>query len=64
VLIAWCDGSFVSVALVVNNFSVFVQFLEESGSCWWFTGVYGPHQDNLFFRKRRRAANHYIKKNR
>jgi hypothetical protein len=20
---------------------------EKNGSCWWFTGVYGPHQDNL-----------------
>jgi exonuclease III len=47
VLIAWRDGSFVSVASVVKNFYVSVQFQEESGSCWWFTGVYGLHQDNL-----------------
>jgi exonuclease III len=46
VLIAWRDGSFVSVDSVVKNFFVSVQF-QESGSCWWFTGVYGPHQDNL-----------------
>lgn len=45
VLIAWRDGSFVSVASVVKNFSVSVQFQDESGSSWWFTGVYGPHQD-------------------
>jgi hypothetical protein len=47
VLIVWRDGSFVSVDSIVKNFSVSVQFQEESGSCWWFTGVYGPHQDSL-----------------
>jgi hypothetical protein len=26
---------------------VSVQFQLLSGQLWWFTGVYGPHQDNL-----------------
>jgi endonuclease/exonuclease/phosphatase family metal-dependent hydrolase len=26
---------------------VSVQFQLMSGQLWWFTGVYGPHQDNL-----------------
>jgi hypothetical protein len=43
VLIAWRDGFFVSVASVIKNYSLSIQFQEESGVPWWFTGVYGPH---------------------
>jgi hypothetical protein len=47
VLIAWRDGSFSSVASIIKNYSVSVQFQDEYGAAWWFTGVYGPHQDSL-----------------
>jgi hypothetical protein len=32
---------------VIREFSVSIQLQEASGPLWWFTGVYGPHQDNL-----------------
>jgi hypothetical protein len=47
VLIAWRDGSFSSVASIMKNYSISVQFQDEFGAAWWFTGVYGPHQDSL-----------------
>jgi exonuclease III len=47
VLVSWRDGVFSSLALVIKQFSVLVKLQEENGSCWWFTRVYGPHQDNL-----------------
>ena len=44
---AWRDGAFSSASGIVRDFSVSIQLQEESGLQWWFTGVYGPHQDNL-----------------
>jgi hypothetical protein len=41
------DRVFTSLASVIKQFSVSVKLQEKNGSCWWFTGVYGPHQDNL-----------------
>lgn len=46
-LVAWKDRMFASSCSFVKDFSVSVQFHEEHGPKWWFTGVYGPHQDNL-----------------
>jgi exonuclease III len=47
ILVAWRDGSFSIGASVIKDFSVSVQFQMMSGQLWWFTGVYGPYQDNL-----------------
>jgi exonuclease III len=47
VLLSWRDGTFSSVASIIKQFSVSVKFHEGNGDCRWFTGVYGPHQDNL-----------------
>ena len=47
ILVAWHDGTFASVASVIKDNSVSVQLKSVSGPLWWFTGVYGPHQDSL-----------------
>jgi exonuclease III len=47
ILVAWRDGSYSSSASVIKEYSVSVQFQLMSSHLWWFTGVYGPHQDNL-----------------
>jgi exonuclease III len=47
ILVAWCDGSFVSATSVIKNNSVSVQLQSADGPLWWFTRVYGPHQDSL-----------------
>lgn len=44
---AWRDGMFASLCSFVKDFSVSVQFQDEHGPNWWFTGVFGPHQVNL-----------------
>lgn len=44
---AWRDGVFTSSNPLVKEYSVSIQLQENSGPQWWFTGVYGPHQDNL-----------------
>jgi exonuclease III len=36
VLISWRDGAFSSVASVIKQFFVSVQFQEGNGDCWWF----------------------------
>jgi hypothetical protein len=45
--VTWRDGALSSASSIVHDFSVSIQLQEESGMQWWFTGVYGPHQDNL-----------------
>jgi hypothetical protein len=47
ILVAWRDRSLSTGVSVIKEFSVSVQFQLMSGQLWWFTGVYGPHQDNL-----------------
>jgi exonuclease III len=48
ILVACRDGVYSSIGSLVRDFSVSVKLQEESGAqWWWFTGVYGPHQDNL-----------------
>jgi hypothetical protein len=46
-LVALCDGSLSIGASIIKDFFVLVQFYMMSGQFWWFTGVYGPHQDIL-----------------
>jgi exonuclease III len=61
ILVAWRDGSYSSSASVIKEYSVSVQFQLMSSHLWWFTGVYGPHQDNLkhdFGRPKRKAPWH------
>jgi exonuclease III len=47
ILVAWRDRNLSTGVSVIKEFSVSVQFQLLSGQLWWFTGVYGPHQDNL-----------------
>ena len=46
ILIAWRDGSFVVSQHRVHRHSVSVLFSNNDDPAWWFTGVYGPHQDD------------------
>lgn len=44
ILVAWREGSFSADHWRVHRHSVSVKFSTEDQH-WWFTGVYGPHQD-------------------
>lgn len=46
-LVAWRVGSYVLVDSVIKDNFVSVQLQNNSGPLWCFTGVYGPHQDNM-----------------
>jgi len=45
ILIAWKSNICQILASRVDNFSVLVQLEEQEGRNWWFTGVYGPQED-------------------
>ncbi|KAJ1279149.1 hypothetical protein BS78_04G132900 [Paspalum vaginatum] len=45
VLVAWKSSVVQALASRIDTFSVSVQFIEEEGRNWWFTGVYGPQDD-------------------
>jgi exonuclease III len=47
ILIAWKDGVLVSSDSLVKDFSVSVLLQDSVGNHWWFSGVYGTHQDGL-----------------
>jgi exonuclease III len=47
VLVACRDGAYSVIESLVHDFTVSVKLQEEGGAQWWFTGVYGPHQDPL-----------------
>jgi len=46
VLIAWKDSSCQAIASRVDTYSASVLFSEQEGRNWWFTGVYGPQDDD------------------
>ena len=46
VLIAWKGCSCQAVASRVDTYSASVLFSEQEGCNWWFTGVYGPQEDD------------------
>jgi hypothetical protein len=45
ILIAWKGVVFQVISSRIDNFSVLVQFAGMDGMNWWFTGVYGPQDD-------------------
>lgn len=45
VIIAWKGGVCQAIATRVDVYSVSVLFSELDGRNWWFTGVYGPQED-------------------
>ena len=45
-LIAWKGCSCQAVASRVDTYSASVLFSEQEGRNWWFTGVYGPQEDD------------------
>lgn len=45
ILVTWRDGSFSADHWRVQRHSVSVKF-NTNGQQWWFTGVYGPHEDS------------------
>ncbi|KAL6615246.1 hypothetical protein ACP70R_037516 [Stipagrostis hirtigluma subsp. patula] len=45
VLVAWRQGFLTSDQHLVHRHSVSVRFSLDDEPAWWFTGVYGPHQD-------------------
>jgi len=45
ILIAWKSNICQILASRVDNYSISVQFEEQEGRNWWFTGVYGPQDD-------------------
>jgi len=45
ILIAWKSNTCQAIATRVDTFSVSVWFSEQEGRNWWFTGVYGPQED-------------------
>jgi len=45
ILIAWKSNICQILASRVDNFLVLVQLEEQEGHNWWFTGVYGPQED-------------------
>ncbi|WVZ64648.1 hypothetical protein U9M48_014142 [Paspalum notatum var. saurae] len=46
ILIAWKSSVVQALSSRVDAFSVLVQFIEEEGRNWWFSGVYGPQEDS------------------
>jgi len=46
ILLAWRGGVCHALSSRIDNFSVSVHFESEEGPSWWFTGVYGPQQDD------------------
>ncbi|WVZ85170.1 LOW QUALITY PROTEIN: hypothetical protein U9M48_032120 [Paspalum notatum var. saurae] len=46
VLVAWKSSVVQALSSRVDLFSVSVHFVEEEGHNWWFTGVYGPQEDD------------------
>lgn len=45
ILIAWKSNMCQILASRVDNFFVSVHFEELQGRNWWFTGAYGPQED-------------------
>jgi exonuclease III len=45
ILVAWRDGSFNVERYRVHRHSVSVLFQEDGQQSWWFSGIYGPHED-------------------
>lgn len=46
ILIAWKGAVCQVISSRIDNFSVSVQFAGMDGMNWWFTGVYGPQEDD------------------
>lgn len=46
ILIAWQSLACQALTMRVDTFSVSVLFQNKDGRQWWFTGVYGPQQDD------------------
>ncbi|KAJ1257222.1 hypothetical protein BS78_K172300, partial [Paspalum vaginatum] len=42
ILIAWKGACCHTISSRVDRYSVSIQFAEQEGRNWWFTGVYGP----------------------
>ncbi|PUV26829.1 hypothetical protein PAHAL_J014000 [Panicum hallii] len=47
ILIDWKGVVCQAISSRVDNYSVSVQFAGHDGMNWWFTGVYGPQEDEL-----------------
>jgi hypothetical protein len=47
ILLAWKSSSCTVLNSRVDTSSVSVQFAQDNGIGWWFTGVYGPQADEL-----------------
>jgi exonuclease III len=47
ILLAWKSSVCRVAQTRIDDFSVIAQFQQEGRSAWWFTGVYGPHSDDL-----------------
>ncbi|WVZ94677.1 hypothetical protein U9M48_040542 [Paspalum notatum var. saurae] len=45
ILIAWKGACCHAISSRVDRYSVSIQFAEQEGRNWWFTGVYGPQED-------------------
>lgn len=45
ILVAWHDGALRVDQWRVHRHSVSIKFHEDDQPAWWFTVVYGPHQD-------------------
>lgn len=46
ILLAWRGNVCQAIASRVDTFLVSMLFAEQEGRNWWFTGVYGPQEDN------------------
>lgn len=46
ILVAWKSSVVQALSSRVDSYSVLVHFMEEEGRNWWFSGVYGPQEDN------------------
>jgi len=45
ILVAWRQGILTSDQHRVHRHSISIRFRIDDEPDWWFTGVYGPHQD-------------------